>query len=119
MCNARPGLLEHVCLVLSVHSAVKLGTPCQKLVWAAILRCACKPLCLPVKPPSETPAAHMHRHIFESLQQDVIAERDNAAASWEQLPRDVQHHVLAMSGMPCVRRVSKAARDAFDAINDT
>lgn len=87
-------------MVSSVHSAVKL--------WKALGLRAC----------SET--SQRPRHVFESLQRDVIAECDNAvAASWEQLLRDVQHHVLAMSGMPCVRRVSQAARDEFDAVNNT
>ena len=40
-------------------------------------------------------------------------------ALWEELPLGVQQHILTLTGCPCVRRVSKAWRDAFDAANDT
>ena len=40
-------------------------------------------------------------------------------AAWEQLPLGVQQCILVLTGGPWVRRVSKAWRDAFDAVNDT
>lgn len=38
---------------------------------------------------------------------------------WHELPIGVQQAILVQSSSPCVRRVSKAWRDAFDTANDT
>lgn len=45
-----------------------------------------------------------------------------ATTEWDELPLGVWQAILAIlqpSTVPFVRRVSKAWRDAFDAVNDT
>lgn len=47
----------------------------------------------------------------------MLTSGPGPAPALEQLPRELLLMVLAQSGMPCMRRVCKAARDVFDAVN--
>lgn len=48
-----------------------------------------------------------------------MSDEKAAGATWDRLPPGVQQHVLAFCNNACVRRVSKAFKNAYDAANHT
>lgn len=49
----------------------------------------------------------------------AMSYQQEETPGWHELPIGVQQAILVQSSSPCVRRVSKAWRDAFDTANDT